>query len=388
MLTESDSRPDQVRSAGTPSILRGVVVGVLSTFAGLAVAEVMTGLYRGASSPILPVGQKVIDNTPTSVREWAIRNFGTSDKAVLILGTVFSLFVVGSIIGILAVRGKLLAAYIVTGAIGLIGMWAVLVRPAPTFGKLLPPIAGTVASIAALWYLAGRPLRQQGRVPLDGDTDDRQIIERRDFVQSAATVGIFAVLAAAVGRLLKVRFGVEQERADLQLPAPVDTVAPIVTVPPSGAPAGSTSGEATDFGVEGVTPWVVPNSDFYRIDTALSVPQVPKDSWSLHIHGMVDNEITLSFADLLERPMIERYITLSCVSNEVGGDLVGNALFQGVRFKDVLDEAGVQPGATQVVSRSVDGWTAGSPTAVIMDGRDAMIAIAMNGEPLPPEHGY
>jgi DMSO/TMAO reductase YedYZ molybdopterin-dependent catalytic subunit len=388
MLTESDSRPDQVRSAGTPSILRGVVVGVLSTFAGLAVAEVMTGLYRGASSPILPVGQKVIDNTPTSVREWAIRNFGTSDKAVLILGTVFSLFVVGSIVGILAVRGKLLAAYIVTGAIGLIGMWAVLVRPAPTFGKLLPPIAGTVASIAALWYLAGRPLTQQGRVPLDGDTDERQIIERRDFVQAAATVGIFAVLAAAVGRLLKVRFGVDQERADLQLPAPVDTVAPIVTVPPSGAPAGSTSGEATDFGVEGVTPWVVPNSDFYRIDTALSVPQVPKDSWSLHIHGMVDKEITLSFADLLERPMIERYITLSCVSNEVGGDLVGNALFQGVRFKDVLDEAGVQTGATQVVSRSVDGWTAGSPTAVIMDGRDAMIAIAMNGEPLPPEHGY
>jgi DMSO/TMAO reductase YedYZ molybdopterin-dependent catalytic subunit len=137
-----------------------------------------------------------------------------------------------------------------------------------------------------------------------------------------------------------------------------------------------------------VTPWVVPNADFYRIDTALSVPQVPKDSWSLHIHGMVDKEITLTFADLLQRPMIERYVTLSCVSNEIGGDLVGNALFQGVRFKDVLDEAGVQPGATQVVSRSVDGWTAGSPTAVVMDGRDALIAIAMNGEPLPPEHGY
>ena len=132
----------------------------------------------------------------------------------------------------------------------------------------------------------------------------------------------------------------------------------------------------------------MPNADFYRIDTALAVPQVPKDSWSLRIHGMVDREITLTFADLLRRPMIERYITLSCVSNEIGGDLVGNALFQGVRFKDVLDEAGVQPGATQVVSRSIDGWSCGSPTSVIMDGRDAMIAIAMNGEPLPPEHGY
>ena len=132
----------------------------------------------------------------------------------------------------------------------------------------------------------------------------------------------------------------------------------------------------------------MPNDNFYRIDTALSVPQVPKDSWSLRIHGMVDREVTLTFADLLQRPMIERYITLSCVSNQIGGDLVGNALFQGVRFKDVLDEAGVQPDATQVVSRSIDGWTAGSPTSVIMDGRDAMIAIAMNGEPLPPEHGY
>ena len=172
------------------------------------------------------------------------------------------------------------------------------------------------------------------------------------------------------------------------MPAPSETAAPVVTVPSSGAPDVAGAGEATDFGIDGVTPWVVSNGDFYRIDTALAVPQVPKDSWSLHIHGMVDREITLTFADLLKRPTIERYVTLSCVSNEIGGDLVGNALFQGVRFKDVLDEAGVQPGATQVVSRSIDGWSCGSPTSVIMDGRDAMIAIATNGEPLPPEHGY
>jgi DMSO/TMAO reductase YedYZ molybdopterin-dependent catalytic subunit len=369
-------------------MLRGIVVGVLSTFAGLAAAEVVTGLGRGSSSPILPVGQKMIDATPRSVREWAIRNFGTSDKAVLIVGTLFSLFVIGSIVGVLAVKGRLLAAYVITSAVGLIGMWAVLVRPAPTFGKLLPAIVGTLASLAALRYLAAGPHAQQGRVPLDGDVDERERLGRRTFVQAATTVGVMAALAAVIGRLLKERFGVEEERAALQLPAPTDTVAPIVTVPTSGAPAVSTPGEATDFGIDGVTSWVVPNSDFYRIDTALSVPQVSKDSWSLHIHGMVDKEITLGFADLLKRPMIERYVTLSCVSNEIGGDLVGNALFQGVRFKDVLDEAGVQPAATQVVSRSVDGWTAGSPTAVIMDGRDAMIAIAMNGEPLPPEHGY
>jgi hypothetical protein len=133
---------------------------------------------------------------------------------------------------------------------------------------------------------------------------------------------------------------------------------------------------------------VVPNGDFYRIDTALSVPQVSKDGWTLRVHGMVDRELELTFADLLARPMIERPITLSCVSNRIGGNLVGNAVWQGVRMKDVLDEAGVDPEATQVVSRSVDGWSCGSPTSVIMDGRDAMLAIAMNGEPLPPEHGY
>jgi DMSO/TMAO reductase YedYZ molybdopterin-dependent catalytic subunit len=161
-----------------------------------------------------------------------------------------------------------------------------------------------------------------------------------------------------VGRLLKVRFGVEEERANLQLPAPSETAAPVVTVPSSGAPDVAGAEEATDFGVDGVTPWVVPNGDFYRIDTALAVPQVPKDSWSLHIHGMVDREITLTFADLLKRPTIERYITLSCVSNEIGGDLVGNALFQGVRFKDVL--RAVSAGAAQVMSFSIDGWSCGS----------------------------
>jgi len=391
MLTESGPVPEQAPEQGTtesPSILRGVVVGVLSTFAGLAAAEVVTGLYRGASSPILPVGQKVIDNTPPSVRQWAIENFGTSDKAVLVLGTLFSLVVIGSLVGILAVKGRMVAAYTVTGVVGLVGVWAVLVRPEPTFGKLPPPIVGTLASVAVLWYLAGRPLEQQGRVALDGDETSGDAVGRRTFVQSAATVGLIAALAAVAGRLLKGRFNVDEERATLQLPAPSDTAAPVVTAPVSGAPQAAGAAAATDFDIEGVTSWVVPNGDFYRIDTALSVPQVPKDSWSLHVHGMVDREMTLTFADLLKRPTIERYITLSCVSNEIGGDLVGNALFQGVRFKDVLDDAGVQPGATQVVSRSIDGWSCGSPTSAVMDGRDAMIVFAMNGEPLPPEHGY
>ena len=380
------------------SAWHGVALGLLSTFAGLAVAELMTGLVKGASSPVLPVGQEIIDVVPPAVKDWAIDTFGTADKAVLILGTILSLGVIGSIVGILAVRGARSAAYAVTGVVGLIGVWAVSMRPAPTFGKMLPAIVGTLVSIAVLWWLSPRsidvepepsadvPETEHG--PVDAARTSTELVPvagstRRGFVLGAGVVAMGAVLLGGIGRVLKRRFDVDDERDALTLPEVDDTV--------PEAPMAETSAAAidgNDFGLEGVTPFIVPNSDFYRIDTALSVPQVSKDDWSLRIHGMVDNELELTFADLLERPMIERPITLSCVSNRVGGDLVGNAVWQGVRMKDLLDEAGVDPAATQTVSRSIDGWSCGSPTSVIMDGRDAMVAIAMNGEPLPAEHGY
>jgi DMSO/TMAO reductase YedYZ molybdopterin-dependent catalytic subunit len=199
-------------------------------------------------------------------------------------------------------------------------------------------------------------------------------VDRRRFVGGAVGIGSAAVLIGGLGRILQRQSEVVGEREDLVLPDPDSPSSPL----PADA----------DLAVEGLDPFVTPNADFYRIDTALVVPQVSKDSWSLKIGGMVDDPIELSFSDLLSRTQVERYITLSCVSNPIGGDLIGNALWQGVLLKDVLEEAGVQPGATQVVSRSIDGWTAGTPTEVIMDGRDAILAIAMNGEPLPARHGY
>ncbi len=391
---------------------------MLSTFAGLAVAELIVGLVRGANSPVVPVGQEVIDIVPPEVKDWAISWFGTADKAVLIIGTLISLAVVGSIVGGLAVKGNRAAAYAVTSVVGLIGMYAVWMRPAPSLGKMLPPVVGTIVSMGVIWWLSPRDVglgaTPTGAVAGTPDPSDASTEEsadgttvivvpagsepamgtpgRRKFLQGAMTVGLLSVLAGAMGRVLKARFEVGDERAALQLPVPTDTVPPVpdVSVPAgaSGAATAVAGLRGTDFGIEGVESWVVPNSSFYRIDTALVVPQVPKDSWRLRVHGMVDRELEITFADLLEREMIERYITLSCVSNPVGGDLVGNAKWQGVRLKDVLDEAGVQPGATQVVSRSIDGWNCGSPTSAIMDGRDAMLALAMNGEPLPAEHGY
>lgn len=395
------------------SAWHGVALGLLSTFAGLAVAELITGLVKGASSPVLPVGQEIIDIVPPAVKDWAIETFGTADKAVLILGTIISLGVIGSIVGILAVRGSRAAAYAVTGVVGLIGVWAVWMRPAPSFGKMLPSIIGTAVSIGVLWWLSPRSVDIGPEPTTDVSAPDQENIaaglpstgatttgatttgpastelvpvagsSRRGFVMGAGIVAMGAVLLGGLGRVLKRRFDVDDERDALTLPEVDDTVPDPPMLETSAAAI-----DGNDFGLDGLTPFVVPNSDFYRIDTALSVPQVSKDDWSLRIHGMVDNEMELTFADLLERPMIERPITLSCVSNQVGGDLVGNAVWQGVRMKDLLDEAGIDSEATQVVSRSIDGWSCGSPTSIIMDGRDAMVAIAMNGEPLPAEHGY
>lgn len=345
------------------------MLGLLATGAGLAVAELVVGLVDGSSSPVVPVGQVFIDWVPTPLKDWAIETFGTNDKAVLVVGALAVLLGIGIGVGVLAMRGARAAAYSLTAVIGVVGSWAVLTRPEPTLGKLLPTLVGTAVSIGVLWYLAPRPDRE----PV-GPVAQPMGVDRRRFVIGAVGIGSLAAITGGIGRMLQARFEVDDEREALSIPQP-DADAP--ELPPDA-----------DLGVTGIEPFVTPNDEFYRIDTALVVPQVSKDSWSLRIHGMVDDEIELRFDDLLARPQVERYITLSCVSNEVGGDLVGTALWQGVLLRDVLAEAGIQAGATQVVSRSVDGWTAGTPTDVVMDGRDAMLALAMNGEPLPARHGY
>ena len=347
---------------------QGAVLGLVATFAGLAAAELVTGLIRDTASPVVPVGQVVIDRVPRSVKDWAIDIFGTADKAVLVVGALVVILGVGVLVGTLMMRAMRTAAFLLTGAIGVVGGFAVIIRPDPTFSKLLPTIIGTAVSIAVLWWLGPRPrVDEAGEKKMIG-------LDRRQFLTGSVTVGGVAVLAGGLGRMMHERFEVSGERADLKLPEVADA--------PPTLPAG------TDLGVEGIQSFVVPTEDFYRIDTALVVPQVQRDSWSLKISGLVDDDLELTYDDLLAMPQVERYITLSCVSNEVGGDLVGNALWQGVLLKPILERVGLQAGAEQVVSRSVDGWTCGTPTDVIMDGRDAMLAIAMNGEPLPARHGY
>jgi len=141
-------------------------------------------------------------------------------------------------------------------------------------------------------------------------------------------------------------------------------------------------------GIPGLSPFYTPNSQFYRVDTALVVPEVAAQTWELRIHGMVDRPMTLTFDELMKRPMIDHDVTLTCVSETVGGSFIGNARWQGTLLADVLRAAGVQPGATQIVMRDVNGMNLGVATEPVMDGRASLLAVGMNGQPLPPEHGF
>ncbi|HEY8092196.1 MAG TPA: molybdopterin-dependent oxidoreductase [Acidimicrobiales bacterium] len=351
----------------------GSLAGVVSLAAGLGVAQLVAGLWRDGKNPVVAVGEWVVDHVPPGVKDWAIRTFGTNDKLVLIIGTLVVLGFVAAWLGRLA-RRRLAPALAGIAAIGLLGALASLDRPNSGVASVLPAVIGSVAAAAALAWLSGwRPgaARAEGAEPTSAASAVGP--DRRAFLVSASVIGAGAVVAGGLGQALRRRYAVAGARAELVLPVPGDR---------ASVPAGS------DLNVPGQPPFITPNRDFYRIDTALLVPQVSPDRWRLRIHGLVEHEMELSFEDLLRRPLVERVVTLSCVSNEVGGDLVGNAVWRGALLADLLDEAGIAPGATQLLSTSVDGWTCGTPVSAVMDGRDALLAIAMNGQPLPISHGF
>jgi DMSO/TMAO reductase YedYZ molybdopterin-dependent catalytic subunit len=316
----------------------------------------------------------VVDTVPRPVKQFAVDVFGVYDKIALLVGTAVLLTAFAAIIGVLAVR-SLVSGYAGIAVFGVIGAAAALTRPGAGVGAALPSLAGAAVAAGLLWALIAGPLE----IPeTAAPGDERQLEEERDSRRRFLTGVGLALGVAAVsglgGRWLSTRRNVSAARSAVTLPAPVSPAKPV----PAGA----------DLALEQLASYVTPNSAFYRIDTALVVPQVDPANWQLRIHGRVRNPITLTYADLLARPMIERHITIACVSNPVGGDLIGNARWLGVPLGQLLDEAQPLDGADQVVARSVDGWTCGSPTAVLRDGRDALLAVGMNGEPLPIEHGF
>lgn len=359
----------------------GVLAGAAALGTGAAVAGVLDVV-----SPLDAVGSEFIDHTPSWLKDLAIDLFGTNDKVALRAGMIVVVAVLALAAGALA-RRRPAVGPAAMGVFGVLGAVVAAGRPGSGASSALPALAGAVAGAVAVWVLtalvrAGDGVRQTPTTP----GRPRDGFDRRRFVAvSGAVAGVAAVTAGAARALERRRIDELRDAAPDTLPPVGDgggtalADAEIMSRAPE-VPAGAT--------LSPVTPFITPNDDFYLIDTALSVPRIRIDRWTVEIGGMVDRPISLTYADLLARPQVERVVTIACVSNEVGGNLIGTAVWQGVLLADLLDEVGVQPGAEQVFGTSVDGWTCGFPLEAALDGRDAMIAIGMNGEPLPLQHGF
>ncbi len=363
---KSDALPAREKSGHSSGRGRAALAGVLATGAALATGEFLAGLVPGVTSPVLSVGRVVVDLQPPGAKEFVVSLFGTADKLALEVLVLLVALAIGAGLGLIG-RIRPTVAMAVIGGFVAIGFLAGLRDP----DGIAVLSAGAGLAEFAVGAVALDRLLVRGGTPdavLGGGMPDWS---RRSLLIRTGALAFASVAAAAIGRTL-----LESQR--LTKPDELPGVDDMVALP-GGA----------DLAIAGLTPIVVPTADFYRIDTALIVPNIDRSTWELRIHGMVDREVTLTYAQLIELPIIEQYVTIACVSNRVGGDLVGNAKWTGVRLRDVLDLAGVKPGATQMIGRSADGWTAGSPTAWIMDpDREPMIAIGMNDEPLPREHGY
>ncbi len=369
------------------------LVGVVAGAVALGSAQLVAGLTNASASPVIAVGGAVVDRTPAWAKEWAIRTFGEDDKLVLISGIVVLLALTAAGLGILA-RSRVGYGMAVLAVFGILGVVAAVTRPDSGPLDVLPSIIG--AGVGA-WTLSLLLRRAEGQEWIEPDTSratdmaaqaepeapvvmlagaDLYTFDRRRLLTGVAVGFGVAGVTGFGGRLLTGTSDVDVARGAVAkaLPRPAVTAKPI----PPGA----------DLRVKDLSPFVTPNSEFYRVDTALVVPRVDPATWTLKIHGMVDKPVELTFDDLLKRPLVEADVTLTCVSNDVGGPYIGNARWLGARLADVLREAGIKRDADMLLSVSQDGWTCGTPVDVVMDGRDALLAIAMNGEVLPTSHGF
>jgi DMSO/TMAO reductase YedYZ molybdopterin-dependent catalytic subunit len=346
---------------------------VAAAATALGAGELVAAAVNPRSSPVVAVGGVVIDNVPEGGKELAIRLFGTNDKLALQVGTVVLVCVLAAGLGVLG-RTRRWTALAGIGLLGAVGVAAAITRTGASPAWILPGLAAAGAGMSMLWWL----LTLLDRVDAGDDAAplDRTWIKnptRRLFLRLSAAVAAGGAVAGYLGHLLGQASNVNSAREAVrgELPPPSGG-------PPSPIPAADVAGLA----------YITSNDTFYRIDTAIVAPRVDPADWKLTISGRVGKPMQITFDELLRRPMIERYITLTCVSNEVGGDLIGNARWLGVPVADLLNEVDPDPGADQVVSWSVDGFSAGTPTAALRDGRDALLAVAMNGEPLPVDHGF
>lgn len=357
-----DRRPQRAGGSAWWAALAGIV----SVGLGLGIAELVAGLVAPASGAVLVVGSAAIELAPPWAKDAAIALFGTSDKAALLVGIGLVLLIGAAAAGILERRfppwGRVL---LLVG--GVLGGIAAATRPESTVLSVLPALSAAIVAVVALTVLVRRVPEPD---PRPGDPDRRQFLA---LVGGAAVIG---VLAAVVGNAIQAGARAATVVRDaLVLPRPA--------VPAPPVPAGS------ELGIDGLAPVITPNAEFYRIDIALQVPRIDPASWKLRVHGEVEHEFELGWEELLAHPLEESITTLACVSNEVGGDLIGTATWLGYPIRKLLERAGPRAGADMVMSRSRDGFSASTPLDVLQDENvEAILAIGMNGEPLPLEHGF
>jgi DMSO/TMAO reductase YedYZ molybdopterin-dependent catalytic subunit len=361
---EPADRASRWRRLGRPAL-----AGIAAAAAAIAASELVASLLAGAPSLVIAIGNQVIALQPPGAKELAVSLFGLNDKLALNVAVILAACGIAAVAGILADRrfwhGA--AVFVAFGVAG--GAVAALQPLTPIALAGLSALCAVAAGLVTLRWLLR--LSRQGAAPAAPMPDWSR---RRFVIASAGTIGA-AVVVGGAGRLL----------LDARPSARIGSGSGL---PPALAPVAPLSPDQS-LPIDGLTPIVVPNRDFYRIDTALLVPRVDPATWSLSVEGMVERPLSFDYGQLLELPLFEQYVTIACVSNRVGGNLVGNALWTGVRLKEVLEMVGVQDGATQIIGRSVDGFTAGFPTSWATEpGREAMIAVGMNGEPLPADHGF
>ncbi len=366
------------KAAGRIGFWLAVLIGFISVGVTVGVAELLAALgslvgltsTAASGSPLTGLGATFIQFTPEWLKEFAISIFGTFDKVALKGGMGITLVAMSGVLGLIA-RRNLRLAQIAFVVLGLVVIVAVYTRVGNSLIDVLPTVIGIAVGMYALDRL------MQSRAGYRSTESDKAD-DRRKFIRLAAASAGLAVVTGGLSRLVPTSAGAEKSQAA----AAADTAAAKVDrMPP--LPAGASLDQP------GITPFVTANADFYRIDTAFTVPRIDATTWELRIHGMVDKEITINYADLLARPLIERMVTLTCVSNEVGGDLAGNAVWQGALIRDLLKEAGPSADADMVMSRSADGFSVGTPLSVLLESdRDAIFAVTMNGAVLPFEHGF
>jgi DMSO/TMAO reductase YedYZ molybdopterin-dependent catalytic subunit len=375
-----DGSVDGTAALGNPSKWRASLAGLISGAVGLGAGELVAGLFKSLSSPIISVGDKAIDLVPVPLKNFAIRTFGTHDKQALLLGIGVAIALFAAIVGIVGSRKRTLgvAGLVVFGAVG---SAAAVSGRTGTLSDALPSAIAAIVAIGSLLVLLSL-LQKRGAFSKenvsvqssDVGVSPSAALTRRGFLIGSTSMAAAAAAFGGVGRSLQSATGAVASRAKALIAKPK------VALP--SAPEGI-SAEA----LLTANPFFTPNKDFYRIDTALVVPKIDASSWKLKVKGMVGEERTYTYEELLNRDLVERDITLTCVSNEVGGILMGTARWVGVPLRELLDEARADEKATQIVGRSVDGWTSGFPVSAAMD-RDAIVALTMNGEPLPFSHGF